>query len=427
MKGPCGLRPESAAMAAQGYTVALPPSHEACSERCHAQVVRRAWWHRRWQAKAVGLLLGLCATVALVAWLSTSKRRLRSHVDEYVEMDEELPQPNCSVTEEGVAYWTRQETVRKIEGVHNEAMCRRHCAQEPRCMVWTYGRKTGRVGLRSICFLLALEQGEQPTREQMKHVVSGGLPCNMTRIQQPGSIFCFTLISPTTSEQLLLEVLHVETTGIFGCDAYAVYSNVTFEVVPGVVSHPVNSDLACRSGGEPSALANLDIFMAVWKEVAKAGQFKEHNWTVKADADTVFLPGRLRSILPHHPEAKQGVYLNNCRFGMRGAIEVFSRNAVEAWISGAPACFQHFTESCVGPCGWGEDTFLDRCLQQVLKIRRDDEWRLLSDSHCVADRKQVSEWVPERCRSDRVAFHPFREKESLSDCLSWTMQRFRSL
>merc|ERR1712232_222343 len=100
-----------------------------------------------------------------------------------------------------------------------------------------------------------------------------------------------------------------------------------------------------------------------------------------------------------------GVYLNNCRVGLHGPLEVMSRAAVHRWVLGTQGCVDHFTRLCSGPCKWGEDMFMDQCLKRVLKVRRDHDWSLLSEDHCYSN-----DWAA--CRNGNVAFHPFKTEES---------------
>lgn len=227
-----------------------------------------------------------------------------------------------------------------------------------------------------------------------------------------GTLYCFALMLPDSYEQKLLAMQHQKKVSLFGCDEAAVYSNRVIEVDGGLVTLVVSSDLKCGKGGEFGTALNLDIFIAVWTKVISEGRFQEHDWTVKVDPDAVFFPDRLKDILTIHPEEKAGVYLNNCKFGMHGPLEVFSRNAVAAWATGSPRCVQHFQKQCGGDCYWGEDLFIDQCLWKVLGVRRDNDFRLLLEDHC----EPPSDW--DACTDgNRVAFHPFKSVAGYVGCL----------
>lgn len=229
----------------------------------------------------------------------------------------------------------------------------------------------------------------------------------------PGSLFCFALVVTNSTEKELLHLQYKEQIGIFACDEYEVYSNTSIKITKDFTTSVVDYNLECKIGGEFRTALNLAIFMHLWKKVIKDGRFRHHHWTVKADADAVFFPDRLRWVLRAHPEDDdRGVYLNNCKFGMHGPVEVFSRTAVEAWGKGMHRCQNHFNRLCAGDCRWGEDMFVDQCLMRVLRVRRDNEFRLLTEEHC----DPIKGW--HSCRdASHVSFHPFKEVKAYQRCL----------
>merc|ERR1719220_2047052 len=121
-------------------------------------------------------------------------------------------------------------------------------------------------------------------------------------------------------------------------------------MVRGFKTRTVASNLTCKKGGEFGTALNTEIFLAVWARVVSDGRFQVHDWTVKVDPDCGFFPDRLRTILLHHAEGPAGVYLNNCKLGLHGPLEVLSRKAVSAWWAGVPKCQQHFNQACSGDC-----------------------------------------------------------------------------
>jgi hypothetical protein len=227
-----------------------------------------------------------------------------------------------------------------------------------------------------------------------------------------GTAFCFALMLPDSYEQKLLAMQHEERASLFACDEAAVFSNREVEIAEGLWTSAVQSDLKCEKGGEFNTALNLPIFLAVWTKVIGSGQFLRHDWTVKVDPDTVFMPERLPHILQVHPESEKGVYLNNCKFGLHGPLEIFSRNAVKAWAMGSERCVEYFTRLCNGDCKWGEDMFVDQCLHRVLELRRDNDFRLLVEDHCDPPPGWMS------CEdTNYAAYHPFKQIESYRQCL----------
>jgi len=199
---------------------------------------------------------------------------------------------------------------------------------------------------------------------------------------------------------------------IFACDESVVLSNKVIEIAPGLKTSVVNSSLRCQKGGEFMTALNTEIFFAVWDKIISDGRFDLHAWTVKVDADCVFLPSRLRQDLKHHYEGPTGVYINNCKMGLHGPLEVFSRIAVHLWAEGRQRCVDHFAKLCSGPCLWGEDMFIDQCLSKVLGVRRDDDWSLLVEDHCAPPKG----W--DDCLDvTKAAFHPFKDDGDWRRCM----------
>ncbi|CAK0864048.1 unnamed protein product [Prorocentrum cordatum] len=306
--------------------------------------------------------------------------------------------------------------LRSVLNVTSAESCCQECTVDPNCVAWTWGSRRGEA-YSDGCFLKGGHPRGQLTRVKNAAFTSG----EPTQARQTvalieravgQSLLCFSLMMPYSYEQGLLAAQYDMGESIFGCDAYAVYSNATLLVAPGVYSTRVDHNLSCTTGGEFKTALNLDIFLAVWSKVVEDGVFSFHDWTVKVDPDCVFFPARLRASLWVHKEASQGTYLNNCKMGMHGPLEVFSRNAVLAWVKGSQHCVEHFNELCSGDCLWGEDMFIDQCLSKVLHVKREDEPALLLEDHCDP---------PPGWRScsevHTVAFHPFKVLDEYRECV----------
>jgi len=228
------------------------------------------------------------------------------------------------------------------------------------------------------------------------------------------SVFCFALMVPFSYERGLLNLQFQKQSGIFACDEHMVYSNTTQDIVGvGFVINVINMDLESERGGEFATQLNLKVFREVWARVASDSTYRHYDWTVKVDADTVFLPNRLQHVLRNYSHAPASIYFTNCRFGLHGAIEVFSRFAVQALSSGWGRCEQHYSKLCGGPCWWGEDLFIDQCLSAVLKVHRYFEASLLLEDTCG---------LPEEgwrscSHPGTVAFHPFKSINEHKRCL----------
>merc|ERR1719433_2479486 len=59
---------------------------------------------------------------------------------------------------------------------------------------------------------------------------------------------------------------------------------------------------------------NWGLFYQVWKAVRQSGKWETTDYTVKVDADAVFVPQRLRDYLAKSPgDSPHGLYYENCK------------------------------------------------------------------------------------------------------------------
>lgn len=98
------------------------------------------------------------------------------------------------------------------------------------------------------------------------------------------------------------------------------------------------------------------------------------------------------------------MYINNCKWGLHGPIEVFSRRAVASYLAGLPQCIELLKRP------WGEDKFIDQCMQE-LGVTRVNEYDVLSETACGEQ--------PSPCGSEDVSFHPFKSIESYFACFGF--------
>jgi len=297
-------------------------------------------------------------------------------------------------------------------------MCAAMCQGVAKCQAYTWVKDAGLPGCPSQCWL----KDSVGTKKPKKGLVSGVPPARKEFIAAPlgkdgpgGSLYCFALMVPGGYEQGLLKWQEENKVGIFGCDAAAVYSNKAITVAPHVVTEVVNSTLKCGYGGDSGSALNAWIFIAVWQKVIDVADYKKHDWVVKVDPDAVFFADRLGRLLAKH---KGAGYINNCKYGMHGPIEVFSKRAIDmladdykgSWDGKAPKkCVtgQHFGQ-------WGEDMFMDQCLNKVLEVRpRPTDSKIMCESHC-----DCASWYWCNEGEDMVSYHPFKSIDSYKNCLS---------
>lgn len=251
-------------------------------------------------------------------------------------------------------------------------------------------------------------RGLLPAYEAPVQNYAGVAPLRGLLSTQTGTLYCYTLVRPDSYEVGLMVMQKSRSVGIFDCDGNHILSNKALG--QGFNVALVNSDLNCPMGGEFMTALNTDIFMAVWTTVINLGEYEKYDWTVKVDPDCVFFPSRLRQAVTKHALPVQGAYLINCKFGLHGPLEVFSKLAVNSFAVGSALCVSHLEKLCQGPCPWGEDMFIDQCMSRVLRVPRLNDGTLLAEDHCDSPGWQ-------ECKSGMAAFHPFKTTAAFEECL----------
>lgn len=229
------------------------------------------------------------------------------------------------------------------------------------------------------------------------------------------SLFCWSLVLPRGGELTLVRTQLRKRWGIFACDGYTVYSNES--VTLGYQQHnnsnitirtaAIQDNLHCVFSGEPPTADNTHIFVKLWNAVISNGSFLLHDWVVKADADTVFIPSRLRDVLRindyRHAQEGNGMLIRNCHLGLHGPLEVLSRRALEVYSKG------HWK------CGWPpkEDVFLEYCMEKVLHVQVINQYDLLDEWFCGS-----KTWAT--CGAAAVSYHPFKTVAKYQRCVTRT-------
>jgi len=148
---------------------------------------------------------------------------------------------------------------------------------------------------------------------------SCGLPANaiasVPAAGNPGtSLYCISAYtkntgSPKVSHELeLLQSQHKFGASIFGCEAWDVFSDVSVPVGSGYTTvkvDDVNNEFHQVKRKETGAWVNWALFYQVWLKVRDLGKWQGAGWTVKVDADAVFIPQRLRDFVSNQRDAPQ--------------------------------------------------------------------------------------------------------------------------
>jgi len=234
------------------------------------------------------------------------------------------------------------------------------------------------------------------------------------------SLFCVTLMRPSTYEAALLrEQVRRGRAGIFGCDSFAVYSNESEDLSGG--------GLQVRTDVMPGSLAasnvsdlDTDIFFRFWDKVVGDARAWRHDWTVRADPDVVFFPKRLRRMLrgewPLLGRTSAAAYLYHC---YKSAVPLYSGNhgPIEVLTYQALAAYKEGRWACVGQAR-GRGSSSRRCFDTV-GLERVDAFGLLNENDWACAAENASDVGGDGdCRSEQVAFHPFKTVKTYFACYS---------
>lgn len=429
---------EGAAQAAAAGYAAIPAAAESAGAEAAASTLsprERAGRRPLLRAALAAALSAALAAGAAVGWLGARGERLGrlrsqqlpAEIQAVMEAVEAGGfQGRCQLVEQNVDYelhWADKEAFGLgLDHIPSPDMCCAMCHGVPQCKSWTWVKNALPDGCPSQCWL----KGGVPKTKVPKAGVVSGLPpprpvldkAQVAAAIQVGggspSVFCWSLMLPFGYEMELLKFQHDVQGSIFACDASAVYSNRSVTVAPGLQTTVVDVDLTVKFGGDSYSALNTWIFIAIWKKVLDEGWHKTYDWIVKVDPDAVFFPDRLRPVIAAHPTTG---YINNCRFGLHGPIEVIAAKTMErlkadydlSWDKKSPeTCVKglHFGQ-------WGEDFFISQCMKKVYQIAPETDEKLMCEAHCVCDKWY---WCAEG--TDRVTYHPFKRADMYSQCMA---------
>lgn len=276
-----------------------------------------------------------------------------------------------------------------------------------------------------------------------------GIPANASfsvpaASQRRTDLYCIAVYVKDTgsakpsTELALLRAQHRYGASLFGCEAWDVFSDVTV---------PVGSDYSTKKvidiqnefhqvkRKQAGTWVNWALFFQVWLKVKEMQRWQSAGWTVKVDADAVFIPQRLRDFLSTKGDTVHGVYFENCKdvqYGFFGNLEVLSQNATKILTERLEECHAVFApcanEGCDWEWGpWGEDVFVQRCMDHHY-VDKVEGFELTKDGMCEADRpasqRKNKKWhAPDCSQVLAAAVHPFKKPEEYFKCLGAIMQR----
>jgi len=257
------------------------------------------------------------------------------------------------------------------------------------------------------------------------------------------NLYCFSVYtaetgSPKVSQELeLLKQQKAQGASIFACEQWDVFSD---------------GDASLEDQGQGYAIVKVEdtfnefhnvkrkisgtwvnwaLFYQVWLKVRELGKWEQADWTVKVDADAVFITQRLRSYLSNiKGDSPHGLYLENCNnveYGFFGHLEVISRTGTQVLTKYLENCHEEFAPCADTGCdwkygAWGEDVFAQRCMDHHY-VDKVEAFDMTTDGACPTDRpkaeKKNKKWHAEDCSQvDTVTSHPYKKPDDYFKCLS---------
>merc|ERR1712056_114967 len=148
----------------------------------------------------------------------------------------------------------------------------------------------------------------------------------------------------------LLNIAAAQGAGIFACEQWDVFSDVSVPIdANGYVAIKVEDEFGEFHGlkrKNSGTWVNWGIFYQVWVKIREVGKYNLAEYTVKLDADAVFLPQRLRVWLSSKPgDSTRGLYYENCpnvEYGFFGHLEIVTKTAVQVLLTHLEDCHLAF-------------------------------------------------------------------------------------
>jgi len=256
------------------------------------------------------------------------------------------------------------------------------------------------------------------------------------------TLFCFSFYmkdTGSTKKSYDLELLRTNLflgSSIFGCEAYRVFSDVSEWLSPGKVDtvkiDDVENNFHFAKRKFNGYWINSNIFIQIWRKIKEENMWSSKDWTVKTDADAVFLPMRLRKKLDSLEVTPNGIYLENCKYihlGLHGCLEVLSHQAASTFMANLDDCKMSLNylgrEKLLHYEPWGEDVFVQRCMD-LHGVDRVAAFDIAADALCKGyvpeDQKKNKHWRPDCAVTKTAALHPFMTPKEYFACLKATQR-----
>jgi hypothetical protein len=217
------------------------------------------------------------------------------------------------------------------------------------------------------------------------------------------TLFCWLVMRTSTTEAVLVRKQYISHVGVFACDEHTVFSDTRADIGDGHMSVEIGSLESKEMGNQWHSMLNTRGFLKAWDKLLEAEIYNRHDWTVKADADSVFLPHRLKVHAQNYPHGDT-IWIKNSigNTKLLGSLEVFSRLAVQVFKQKRGQCEDMVDSS-------GEDGFMASCMQH-LGVKQHKDLALVLNNNFSAN-----------CRHPySVSFHPFKNPDAWFACLQIT-------
>jgi hypothetical protein len=225
-----------------------------------------------------------------------------------------------------------------------------------------------------------------------------------TRTDGYPSLLCFSYMRPWTAEEALIKQQVNWGRGIFACDDTIVISSakkwlgktIYGEDVFTWENPPTSNAMGnlAQPGVTTNSWLNTLTFIVAFETILndEAGRVWKKDFFVKADPDAVFFPDRLRNHVVAH--VGQPVFWLNCGGSLYGALEIYSKQAMQMYKDGQSRCRYGMAWQ-----GWGEDMFMSGCMR-MLGVGAVYDNTMVGDARCNGAPCSDT-W--------RAAFHPFKD------------------
>jgi len=260
------------------------------------------------------------------------------------------------------------------------------------------------------------------------------------------SLYCFSVYTKDKGNEWkeanheldLLNIAAAQGAGIFACEQWDVFSDVAVQLDRnGYETLKVEDEFGefhQLKRKDSGSWVNWGIFYQVWVKVREVGKWQAADYTIKVDADAVFVPQRLRTYLSSKPgDSPHGLYYENCpdvQYGFFGHLEIITKTAAQVLTTHLEECHTAFAPCANDGCdwklgAWGEDVFIQRCMDHHY-VDKVEAFDVATDGACKADRpegeKKNKKWHPTSCRQLTTATaHPLKKPDAYKKCLNEMM------